>query len=117
MHKYVPLTPYMLSTSCLAYTILTIYSLSYYTLLYNKCVWEAIASVHGEDQTALFARSATAGSQAQPIHWGGDCESTFEAMAGESEKHDRRSRLMFWACRDFAGWPELGLLRVQFLGT
>ena len=29
----------------------------------------------------LFARSATAGGQQFPVHWGGDCESTFEAMA------------------------------------
>ena len=35
----------------------------------------------GDDQAALFARSATAGGQRFPVHWGGDCESTFEAMA------------------------------------
>ena len=29
----------------------------------------------------LFARSATAGGQQYPVHWGGDCESTFVAMA------------------------------------
>ena len=29
----------------------------------------------------LFARSATAGGQQFPVHWGGDCESTFESMA------------------------------------
>lgn len=29
----------------------------------------------------LFARSATAGGQQLPVHWGGDCCSTFEAMA------------------------------------
>ena len=29
----------------------------------------------------LFARSATAGGQQFPVHWGGDCESTFVSMA------------------------------------
>ena len=29
----------------------------------------------------LFARSATAGGQQFPVHWGGDCESTFDSMA------------------------------------
>jgi alpha-glucosidase (family GH31 glycosyl hydrolase) len=54
---------------------------NYYTQLYNQCVWETIQEVHGVDQAALFARSATAGGQRFPVHWGGDCESSFEAMA------------------------------------
>ena len=29
----------------------------------------------------MFARSATAGGQRFPVHWGGDCESTFVSMA------------------------------------
>jgi alpha-D-xyloside xylohydrolase len=29
----------------------------------------------------VFARSATAGGQRFPVHWGGDCESTFVSMA------------------------------------
>ena len=52
---------------------------NFYSFLYNKCVSEAMQSA-GKD-TCLFARSATAGSQRFPVHWGGDCESTFEAMA------------------------------------
>ena len=35
----------------------------------------------GEDEAVVFARSATAGGQQFPVHWGGDCESTFESMA------------------------------------
>lgn len=53
---------------------------SYYAQLYNKCVFEAIQKVRGHDEAALFARSATAGGQRYPVHWGGDCESTWEAM-------------------------------------
>jgi alpha-D-xyloside xylohydrolase len=29
----------------------------------------------------LFARSATAGGQQYPVHWGGDCDSTYASMA------------------------------------
>ncbi len=35
----------------------------------------------GEGEAVLFARSATAGGQQFPVHWGGDCESTFASMA------------------------------------
>lgn len=53
---------------------------NYYTYLYNKCVFEVLEN-NDSSQACLFARSATAGSQKFPVHWGGDCESTFEAMA------------------------------------
>jgi alpha-D-xyloside xylohydrolase len=54
---------------------------NYYTYLYNKTVFEFLESKKGKGKACLFARSATAGSQKFPLHWGGDCESTFEAMA------------------------------------
>ena len=54
---------------------------NYYTHLYNKCVHEVIIKDLGPTKGCLFARSATAGGQKFPVHWGGDCESTFEAMA------------------------------------
>ncbi|GAA4510169.1 alpha-xylosidase [Actinoallomurus oryzae] len=54
---------------------------NYYTYLYNETVFELLRKRRGEGEAVLFARSATAGSQAFPVHWGGDCESTFEAMA------------------------------------
>lgn len=50
-----------------------------YPLLYNRCVYEALAGAKGE--AVLFARSAYAGGQKYPVHWGGDCNSTFESMA------------------------------------
>ncbi len=54
---------------------------NYYTQLYNKAVFELLESERGEGEAVLFARSATAGGQQYPVHWGGDCESTFVSMA------------------------------------
>ncbi|MFB9835363.1 alpha-xylosidase [Actinoallomurus acaciae] len=54
---------------------------NYYAYLYNETVFELLRKRRGEGEAVLFARSATAGSQAFPVHWGGDSESTFEAMA------------------------------------
>ncbi|MET7749711.1 alpha-xylosidase [Micromonospora sp. NPDC005367] len=54
---------------------------NYYTHLYNKAVFELLEAERGEGEAVLFARSATAGGQQFPVHWGGDCESTFVAMA------------------------------------
>ncbi|WP_049569673.1 alpha-xylosidase [Streptomyces sp. SBT349] len=54
---------------------------NYYTQLYNETVFGVLAEERGNGQAVLFARSATAGGQQFPVHWGGDCESTFSAMA------------------------------------
>lgn len=54
---------------------------NYYTHLYNKAVFELLREVRGEGEAVLFARSATAGGQQFPVHWGGDNESTFVSMA------------------------------------
>lgn len=54
---------------------------NYYAQLYNQCVHELLVERRGEGEAVLFARSATAGGQQFPVHWGGDCESTFAAMA------------------------------------
>ncbi|WP_225845898.1 alpha-xylosidase [Streptomyces sp. HPF1205] len=53
---------------------------NYYTQLYNETVFDLLREVRGEGEAAVFARSATVGGQRMPVHWGGDCESTFEAM-------------------------------------
>jgi alpha-D-xyloside xylohydrolase len=53
---------------------------NYYTYLYNQTVFDLLHKRRGEGEAIVFARSATAGSQQFPVHWGGDCESTFEAM-------------------------------------
>ena len=54
---------------------------NYYTYLYNKTVYEALEDKLGRGEVTLFARSATAGCQQFPVHWGGDCTATFESMA------------------------------------
>ena len=54
---------------------------NFYTYLYNKCVFSLLEDKKGKGQAVLFARSATAGGQKFPVHWGGDCWSTYEAMA------------------------------------
>jgi len=54
---------------------------NFYSYLYNKAVFELLEQKRGKGEACLFARSATAGGQRFPLHWGGDCESTFEAMA------------------------------------
>lgn len=55
---------------------------NYYTHLYNRAVFDTLREVKGEGEAVLFARSATAGGQQFPVHWGGDNESTFASMAG-----------------------------------
>lgn len=54
---------------------------NWYTQLYNQAVFEAIEETYGKGNACLYARSATVGGQQHPVHWGGDCESTFNGMA------------------------------------
>lgn len=53
---------------------------NYYTYLYNKLVYNVVKKKKGEKEAILFARSATAGGQKFPVHWGGDCWSDYESM-------------------------------------
>ncbi len=54
---------------------------NYYTELYNRAAYEVIAEERGVEEAIVFARSATAGGQKLPVHWGGDSEPTFVSMA------------------------------------
>jgi alpha-D-xyloside xylohydrolase len=54
---------------------------NYYAQLYNRTVFELLERRRGTGEAVLFARSATAGGQQFPVHWGGDTESSFAAMA------------------------------------
>lgn len=59
----------------------SLYMHNYYTYLYNKCVFEVVEEFKGKNEAVLFARSATAGGQKFPVHWGGDCEASYHSMA------------------------------------
>lgn len=54
---------------------------NFYTQLYNQAVFDLLREHRGEGEAVVFARSATAGGQQFPVHWGGDCFSNFGAMA------------------------------------
>ena len=54
---------------------------NYYTYLYNKSVFELLQREKGMGEAVLFARSATAGGQQFPVHWGGDCSASYISMA------------------------------------
>ena len=54
---------------------------NYYTQLYNQTVFELLQAERGPNEAVLFARSATAGGQQFPVHWGGDSTASFESMA------------------------------------
>lgn len=54
---------------------------NYYTYLYNKTVFNVLKEYYGENKACLFARSATAGGQQFPVHWGGDCSAEYTSMA------------------------------------
>ena len=54
---------------------------NHYSVIYNKAVFELIREVRGDGEAVVFARSSHIGGQKYPVHWGGDCESTYESMA------------------------------------
>lgn len=83
---------------------------NYYTQLYNEAVFQLLEKELGEGEAVLFARSATTGGQKLPVHWGGDCESTFAAMS-ESLRGGlslASSGFAFWShdIGGFEGTPE-----------
>lgn len=82
---------------------------NYYPQLYNKTVFDLLQAERGVGQAVLFARSATAGGQQFPVHWGGDCSATFESMA-ESLRGGLSLSLSgfgFWS-HDIGGFEQAG---------
>lgn len=68
-------------TDCVYYNGMDAHKMhNYYTYLYNKTVFDLLERKKGKGQAVLFARSATAGGQKFPVHWGGDCWSDYESM-------------------------------------
>ena len=57
-----------------------LYEHNLYPLRYNKAVAEITKQVKGEN--IIWARSAWAGSQRYPLHWGGDAANTDIGMLG-----------------------------------
>jgi alpha-D-xyloside xylohydrolase len=53
---------------------------NFYTYMYNKTVYDVLCRKKGKEEAVLFARSATAGGQKFPVHWGGDCWSDYVSM-------------------------------------
>ena len=80
---------------------------NYYTFLYNKMVFDLLKEERGKGEAILFARSATAGSQQFPVHWGGDNSASYISMAetlraGLSMSH---SGFGFWS-HDISGFEQ-----------
>ena len=80
---------------------------NYYTHLYNKMVFDLLEECRGKGEAVLFARSATAGGQQFPVHWGGDNSASFVSMAetlrgGLSLAH---SGFGFWS-HDISGFEQ-----------
>ena len=55
------------------------YEHNLYPVRYNQAAWEITRSTTGDG--IIWGRSAWAGSQRYPLHWGGDAENTNSAMA------------------------------------
>ena len=68
-----------------------------YGLLYQRAAFEITKQVTGEG--IVWARSAWAGCQRYPLHWGGDSESSWDGMAGSLKGglHFGLSGFAFWS--------------------
>ena len=80
---------------------------NYYTYLYNQMVFELLKKEKGEGNAILFARSAAAGGQQFPVHWGGDNSASYVSMAetlraGLSMSH---SGFGYWS-HDISGFEQ-----------
>ncbi|GAB2933510.1 alpha-xylosidase [Nonomuraea fastidiosa] len=86
-----------------------------YAQLYNQAVFEVLEERRGRGEAVLFARSATAGGQRLPVHWGGDSGSSYESMA-ESLRGGLSlafSGFAFWShdIGGFEGTPDPGVFK------
>jgi len=53
-----------------------------YALLYQRAAWEVTRRVKGEAEAMIWARAGWTGCQRYPVHWGGDCASSWDGLAG-----------------------------------
>ena len=77
-----------------------------YALLYQKAAYEITEEVTGDG--IVWARSAWAGCQRYPLHWGGDSCSSWDGMAGSLKGglHFGLSGFAFWS-HDVPGFHTL----------
>ena len=68
-----------------------------YALLYQRAAYEVTKEVTGDG--IVWARSAWAGCQRYPLHWGGDSESSWAGLAGSLKGglHFGLSGFAFWS--------------------
>ncbi len=88
---------------------------NYYAHLYNEAVFRLLERRRGVGEAVVFARSATAGGQQFPVHWGGDCDSTYASMA-ESLRGGLSLSLSgfgYWShdIGGFEGTPDAGVFK------
>ncbi|WP_144882321.1 alpha-xylosidase, partial [Isoptericola variabilis] len=88
---------------------------NYYAQLYNEAVFRLLERRRGAGEAVVFARSATAGGQQLPVHWGGDCDSTYASMA-ESLRGGLSLSLSgfgYWShdIGGFEGTPDAGVFK------
>ena len=80
---------------------------NYYSLLYNRAVFQVLQAKRGAGEACLFARSATVGSQKYPVHWGGDSTASYESMAEtlRGGLSAGQSGIAFWS-HDMGGFED-----------
>lgn len=81
-----------------------------YALLYQKAAYEITEKYKGRDQSIIWARAGWTGCQRYPVHWGGDCASTWDGLAGtiRAGLHLGISGFGFWShdVPGFHGLPD-----------
>jgi alpha-D-xyloside xylohydrolase len=70
-----------------------------YGLLYQKAAYDVTREVKGKNDTMIWARAGWIGCQRYPIHWGGDCASSWDGLAGtiRGGLHIGISGFAFWS--------------------
>ncbi|RLM84238.1 alpha-xylosidase [Halobellus sp. Atlit-38R] len=94
-----------------------------YPYLYNEAVYEVVGEVNGAEEALVWGRSAWTGSQAFPMHWGGDPQTSWNGMGAalRGGLSASLSGIAFWS-HDIGGfrgtpstavytrWAQFGLL-------
>jgi alpha-D-xyloside xylohydrolase len=79
-----------------------------FALLYQKAAYEVSREV--QVQPLIWARSAWAGAQRYPVHWGGDCAGSWAGLSGSIRGglHLGLSGFAYWSCDvpGFHGVPD-----------